>query len=382
MSLENEYYEFKAALKTEEEKLAKAEGIVVVEDENNPFSVEDRIEAKNRAIKSHKAHISEIKEILTEVEEELIDFVKNGGDVSSKTRELFDSQRVDFEIKKDDEEIASGYVLIPPKIIEDPDDSQFKIEYWDGNQYTDNLAPYGTDDKTLDAHFHEEDFLTIICDFADDNKTFPYVDGSLLLINGGAVFEVDVKDYNSDEFDSQYYMAFTLKFNGDQVVLDERVYFEDPFTYEQFNIGKEVIYEKGAYIVEVPKIIWEDPDETEEIAEILNDYKDAFECAYRKTLIYEKGVFGIAYSFIESELQKQSSKKFFDGSYKQDWANATEEEFEDFSVQELYFMTEDDVEKVIREDYEEELSLREDAQRDYERECKEREEELKKEFGF
>ena len=85
VSLENEYYSFKMELKNEKETLAKLEAIEIIEDDNNPFSTEERIKAKERGIKSCKETIAEIEEILAEVNEELIDFINNGGEVSQKT---------------------------------------------------------------------------------------------------------------------------------------------------------------------------------------------------------------------------------------------------------------------------------------------------------
>lgn len=220
----------------------------------------------------------------------------------------------------------------------------------------------------------------IILSEEDEHKT--YHKGDLIIkINGGAVFEVEIEDYNSSEWDAQYYMAFTPKFNGKVVELDDDVYFEDPFTYEETEISK-ILQKNGAYIVEVPKTIFEDPEETEDIADIFDEYKDAFECAYTKSLVRELGVFGIASSFIKEKLKEEGSMKIFDESYIQDFGNAWEDSFEEEKVENLYFMTDDDVESIIENEYEEELQNSRDAQRDYEMELKEREEELKREFNF
>ena len=85
MSLENDYYNEKAYLKAEKEKLAKLEATEIKEDENNPFSIEERNEAKKRGIKSCKESIKESEEIIDEIKEELIEFIKNGGEVSEIT---------------------------------------------------------------------------------------------------------------------------------------------------------------------------------------------------------------------------------------------------------------------------------------------------------
>ena len=71
MSLENELAQFQAELKAEEQNLAKFEAMEIVEDENNPFSIEERIEARERGIRSTKESIEEIKEIIEEIKEEM-----------------------------------------------------------------------------------------------------------------------------------------------------------------------------------------------------------------------------------------------------------------------------------------------------------------------
>ena len=85
MSLENEYFQIRKELQVTKENLAEAEAIVVEEDENNPFSVEKRMEAKNRAIRMNKSDIKELEEILEEIKEELKEFIANGGEVSQIT---------------------------------------------------------------------------------------------------------------------------------------------------------------------------------------------------------------------------------------------------------------------------------------------------------
>ena len=112
------------------------------------------------------------------------------------------------------------------------------------------------------------------------------------------------------------------------------------------------------------------------LSEIIKEYKDAFEKAYICTVVKELGVYGIAYNFIESELKKSGSKKLFDGSYKNDWADIKEDDFMEMKLSELVNLTDGDVERIIKDEYDEELSLREDARKEYERE-----KELEKEFG-
>jgi hypothetical protein len=86
MSLENEYYNEKAYLEAEKEKLAKLEATEIKEDENKPFSIEERTQSKQRGINSIKEDIKESTEILKEIREELIEFINNGGEVSELTK--------------------------------------------------------------------------------------------------------------------------------------------------------------------------------------------------------------------------------------------------------------------------------------------------------
>lgn len=85
VSLENEYFSFKEQLKSEMEKLQKFESIIITEDDNNPFSVEERIASKERGIKSCKENIAELEELIQEVKEELLEFIEEGGEVSEAT---------------------------------------------------------------------------------------------------------------------------------------------------------------------------------------------------------------------------------------------------------------------------------------------------------
>ena len=65
MSLENELKHFKDELKAEEQKLAKFESLDIT------TMTHEQIEARNRGIKMVKQDIQEIKEIITEIQEEM-----------------------------------------------------------------------------------------------------------------------------------------------------------------------------------------------------------------------------------------------------------------------------------------------------------------------
>lgn len=85
VSLENEYYTFKQQLENEKNNLKEFESIKITEDNNNPFSIEERIASKERGIKSCQKEIQELEKIFQEVKEELTEYINNGGEVSEST---------------------------------------------------------------------------------------------------------------------------------------------------------------------------------------------------------------------------------------------------------------------------------------------------------
>ena len=87
MRLERQYNSLKQMLAREKKALARFEAAEIAEDANNAFSVEERLQAKEKGIASCKENIKEYDEILEEIKEELIIFINNGGDVSEKTKE-------------------------------------------------------------------------------------------------------------------------------------------------------------------------------------------------------------------------------------------------------------------------------------------------------
>lgn len=179
----------------------------------------------------------------------------------------------------------------------------------------------------------------------DENKKYVHNDITII-VNDGAKFEVEFEDYNSD-WHCDYYMAFTLKYNGETVFLDEDVYFQDPYTYEHYKIGEDVLFENGAYIVEIPKGYWED-DEWDG-NEIIKEYKTSFKRAYVLSLVRELSVYGIASNIIKL-LHSEDPVQAMNEGYIDKFASAWEQDFEDMDVEELYFMSSDDVEKIIKKE--------------------------------
>lgn len=125
---------------------------------------------------------------------------------------------------------------------------------------------------------------------SDDTENRTYVRENLtLIINEGAKFEIEYEDYNSKEWDSQYYMKFIPKFNGKKITLHEDVYYEEPYTYEETKVS-DLVYDNG-YVIEIPKSFWEDDCDYKD--EIISYYTESFKKAYaqsisRELLIYAK----------------------------------------------------------------------------------------------
>ena len=201
---------------------------------------------------------------------------------------------VEFEVvsTKDGDISISGYVYV------DELDDEHPLNFYDRNGFEcgtrvpsnpyDDMSPNWEAYEKLSSAFQSDElFLQFLSDFADENKTIDRGEYNLL-INDGAIFEVEYRDYHSTEWGSDYYMAFTPKFNGEKVILNEEVCFHDPYTDEKVKV-KDMIYENGEYIIEIPKSYWEYP-QMEGICggtvatEIISDYKIAFKKAYDMTI--------------------------------------------------------------------------------------------------
>ena len=187
-----------------------------------------------------------------------------------------------------------------------------------------------------------------------DNRT--YRKGDIVIkINEGAKLDINVCNHSTEEgWDSDYYLGFRLHFNGKLVELDEDVYFEDPYTYDEIKVSDILKLSNNLYVVEVPKDYfeadWDDPYRRE----VIDEYKEAFEKVYRETLVREVGVFGIASSLLKDKLMKENDKRIFDECYIQDFGNAWEDDFLEDDLVTLYYLTDDDVEKAVIDAWEDE----------------------------
>lgn len=175
MSLENEYYTEKQMLKNAEEKLESFESL------DDSKMTQEQIEAKERGIRRAKADIKESEEILSEIKEELKEFIANGGEVSESTlKELEDEDKIirfkGSHIDKDNEEYIEGYMRLSDADSDNPlyfyDYEGFEV----GNRYPDN--PYhkeGEFNQWLDyEHLKlnmelDDDITQFLVDFADKN---------------------------------------------------------------------------------------------------------------------------------------------------------------------------------------------------------------------
>ena len=85
------------------------------------------------------------------------------------------------------------------------------------------------------------------------------------------------------------------------------------------------------------------------VEEILSEYKDSLESAYRKALVHHIGIFGIASNMYEEKLKKENSMEVFNESGIQDYGNAWEDNYVDDDLWTLVNLTSEDVEKTIKE---------------------------------
>lgn len=330
MNLENEYFTLKQELKIEEEKLAKFENTKIVEDENNPFTIEEMIESKNRGIASCKESIIEITGLINEVKEELIDFVDNGGEVSEKTlKELNeeetssdDSFSVDFKVlwNKNPQVYFEGYVNIPS---DDCEDEEIEWYYYNAqgfatnNKFIEHDGVDGfkgsTDEQEYEINQFKDDFLEdsfwideCICQSdADENRTYVR-ENCTLIINEGAKMECEINEkipYRGD-----FIVELIPKFNGKKINLikymNEMNETFDPYggCDENFSI------EDGHIYFEMSKDYWDGDSEDKEYN--MNVINEEARMLYAKSLTYELGVYGKYGEIIEQAL---------DDNYDDNW---------------------------------------------------------------
>jgi len=315
-------------------------------------------------------------------------------DDSSNSFEAFD---VSFKVvsNRNHNVYVEGYVTINDENAEDVDwyyldaqgipQNQMFVEHdgvdgfagatdeqeWEVEQFR---SDYGEDAFWIDNCILQSD--------ADENRTHVRKNCTLI-INEGAKFEVEICKYDPVDFYTnystaleigrQYFMTFKPKYNGESVVniIEEYLEYgilENPYTYDIITTKtpkmnqEQADFNKDSIAMEVPKSCfeWEDDYEEDMVEEILSEYKDSLESAYRKALVRRIGIFGIASSMYEEKLKKENSMEVFNESGIQDFGNAWEDNYvDDEDLWTLANLTSEDVEKAVKDAWEEEESLRE-----------------------
>ena len=308
MSLENELFHFKAELKNEEEKLAKLESIEIVEDENNPASIENRIEAKRRGIESCKEQIKEIKELIAEVKGELREFIENGGEVSQVTLdELKDAD----ESEKDSSEIIEfkvvsnrnkdiyyeGCVIINEANIHDSEwfyydgqgipSSQMFIEHegilkqglfskdvtetqkWEIEQFR---GESGQESYWIDSHILESR--------EDENKTYRG-EYCTVIINDGAKIECEINDEDIEYF-GEFGVEVIPKYNGKRICLAEYM-LENDLEFDPYRVDDGAyLIDKGHIYFEMSKDYWADDEKLKQ--HLIKEVNDEVQMIYQAYL--------------------------------------------------------------------------------------------------
>ena len=361
MSLENEYYTEKQFLTKEKETLAKFEALNVEE------MTEEQIAARNRGIKRCKETIKESEEILEEIKEELVEFINNGGEVSEKTKEeirYFESFDVTFKIisNRNNEVYVEGYVTINDEEAEDVDwyyyngqgfpTTQMFIEHdgvkisgatdqqrWEVEQFR---GDYGQDEYWIDNCILQSD--------AEENRTYVR-ENVTLIINDGAKTELEI----IPSTDADYWATLRFTFNGEHLTMGQ---LDDDIVSELASDIDSIYGDEEKYLIdgdierEISKYYWSDDKFEKEMSDNLQEeILEKFESAYAKQLVADIGVYGIAHSIIKEDLlNSEDPVQAMNEGYLDKIASNWEQSFEDMDVAELYFMTSEDVENIIREE--------------------------------
>ena len=308
-----------------------------------------------------KESSKECEELLEEIKEELVEFINNGGEVSEKTKEAinyFEPIRVDFKIisNRNNDVYVEGYVTINDKDAEDTDwyyydsqgmpTSQMFVEHdgvdgfkgatdkqrWEVEQFR---GDYGEDAFWIDECILQSD--------EDENRT--HVRENLtLIINEGAKMECEIKEIETC-WEYQYVVELIPRFNGELIDLagfmDEKNIIFDP--YGVGDDDAKFFIEEGHIYFEISKD-WFEGDEEDKEDNLKIFINPEAENIYKQYLTSELGVYSIASRIYEEEHGK------LDESGCDKFANNWEQSFENEDVVELYSLTSEDVERVIKED--------------------------------
>lgn len=317
----------------------------------------------------------------------------------------FEEFDVSFKIvsNKNENVYCEGYVTINDEEAEDVD-----WYYWTGNGY-DSRPYYHHDAEQITGLTREQsneidEFINDYMDDAlwiddailqseeDEDRTYVRKNCTLIINEGAKLELVDEINYNPNDNpfgDMNFYALLSFKYNGKVINWDEEYLQEvaeridDTYAGEgKYSIINDTTIEieiYGGYDEELDMYVGLS-GANEESRELIKEHLEDVSEVYKKQLISNLGVFGIACSYISEYLYSKRDMKRFDQAYIQDWGSSVEDDFESYSINELFFMTSEDVEKIIKENHEEELQEMEDAQRDYEREQEELQKKWEQEF--
>lgn len=207
----------------------------------------------------------------------------------------------------------------------------------------------------MQIHVEFPDYVNEVILTADEDEHRTCVKGDLIInINGGAKLEWEIKQ---DPQYEEYVVELIPSFNGKDIssALIEQLEHDDE-TFDPYYIDGDEVYfvENGHIFFEMSKDFWED-----EAGKTYNTnlITETIKGIFQKWLVREIGVYGIAHRVIEEQLIEEDDFRKFDDSYKSEWAHIVEEEYEQLSVDELYYLSllpVGYVENLIRKDYEEE----------------------------
>ena len=299
-----------------------------------------------------------VERVLITKHSELLQLVEENEDVDE-----FESYDVSFKIvsNRNPEVYTEGYVTINDEEAEDVDwyyydaqgmaTSQMFVEHdgvdgfkgatdkqrWEVEQFK---GDYGEDAFWIDECILQSD--------DDENKT--HVRENLtLIINEGAEMECEVTETN----DGDYWGILDFKFNGKRLGLDEDL-MEELAENIDSTYAQEERYEilnDTSIACEISKNhygVYEDDEYyIEETNDVMKSHIEDAKKVFAKQLVRNLGVYSIASRIYEEKHGK------LDESGCDKFANNWEQGFESDDVAELYLMTEEDVERIIKEELEE-----------------------------
>lgn len=179
----------------------------------------------------------------------------------------------------------------------------------------------------------------------DENRTYVRNDITII-VNEGAKMECEVTETN----DGDYWGMLDFSFNRESLRLDEDLMEElvEEIDSTYAGEGRYEILDDTSIACEISKNhygVYEDDEYyIEETESIMKEHINNAEKVFAKQLVRNLRVYGIAgviYEEKHGKLDESGCDKF---------ANNWEQAFEDFDVSELYVMSEEDVERIIKED--------------------------------